>query len=193
MILDIILNSGFLKDLKSIWLNPNLSFKTIQTRNLDFNRFNPNPQTQILLSKCATKARFSFFFFFFFLRNHALVFSTSRIQIPWIIAFEVWTPRVKILSRTLLIASRWSFPRLCLLGEETSKTWTSTDLWDMNKHVRERERSKVKEKKNRERERELGIQEILKNELWFLDRNNTIHLPYIYNELTTHRIGSRIF
>ena len=114
MILDIILNLGFLKDLKSIWLNPNLSFKTIQTRNLDFNRFNPNPQTQILLSKCATKARFSIFFFFFFLRNHALVFSTSRI--PWIIAFEVWTPRVKILSRTLLITSRWSFPRLRLLG-----------------------------------------------------------------------------
>ena len=53
--------------------------------------------------------------------------------------------------------------------------WTST--W-------ERERSKEKEKKNRERERELGIQEILKTELWFLDCYNTIHLPYIYNELT---------
>ena len=54
----------------------------------------------------------------------------------------------------------------------------------MNKHVRERERSKEKEKKNRERERELGIQEILKMNYDFLISNNTIHLPYIYNELT---------
>ena len=39
-------------------------------------------------------------------------------------------------------------------SEETSKTWTSTDLWDMNKHVREREREVKWKRRRTEREKE---------------------------------------
>ena len=58
---------------------------------------------------------------------------------------------------------------------------SSTELWEMNKHV---EREEVKRRKEKQRERELGKSEKTEIELWFLEwiQYNTSYL-YI-NELT---------
>ena len=60
---------------------------------------------------------------------------------------------------------------------------SSTELWEMNKHV-EREEVKRRKGKKKQRERELGKSEKTEIELWFLEwiQHNTSYL-YI-NELT---------
>ena len=63
----------------------------------------------------------------------------EELSSSWIIVVEgeTWNS-VVLLTQTSLFLFKHN--TLKWHDEETSKTWTSTDLWEMNKHVREREK-----------------------------------------------------